>query len=212
MEELIRKFHHTALLQTGLKESSFLFEALRGAGWSILSGDTATSDDATMIVSLPSSDDQAPLPTDAKLSIALGVPSYHSAAGHDAWITGEEDRAELTAFFTRWLPPDLVALERLADAFGRSAVEQLTVSLREELRGALAALSRGDLPDGHKLSGLAGTLGFAAASEAWRDADQACGIDDARRTSRTAIVAITHWLESAGQPTLASGSSLESAG
>lgn len=165
-----------------------------------------------MVVSSPSSDDQASLADDARLSIVLGVPSARSAAGHDAWITGEEDEAELTAFFTRWLPPDLAALERLADAFGRPAVEQLAASLREELRSALAALSRGDLPDGHKLSGLAGTLGFAAASEAWRDADLARGIEDARRTSRTAIVAITHWLKAADQPPLASGSSPENAG
>lgn len=136
--------------------------------------------------------------TDTLLTIAVGSPLPTSSARHDAWITGREGRAELAALFTQWLPPAPETLERLAGVFGREVVAELAVSLRDELRHALEGLSVGAMPDGHKLSGLAGTLGFAAASAAWRDADEGGGTQDARRTSRTAIVAITHWLRAAG--------------
>lgn len=113
----------------------------------------------------------------------------------DAVLTGQETDDALAALFEQWLPPAHDQLERMATAFGRVSLAPLVVSLRDELRGAIDALAEGRTCDAHKLSGLTGTIGFAAASAAWRRQEEAGdALDDARRTTRTAIVAINRWL------------------
>lgn len=102
------------------------------------------------------------------------------------------DRVEqMAAVFRRWLPPPLDAVERMEQAFGRAGLLPIVAGLRAELE---AALRSGAQPDAHRLAGLSGTLGFAAASTAWRAAEEgATDAAEALHASRLALLAIGRW-------------------
>lgn len=182
---------YSAYIAADLDGSARLAAAAMHGGWTVQS---LASPDVSLVVDDPGSiarhDD---LPDDV-LRIAIG-DSAVPPARCDATISGRETDADLIALFAGWLPPGQDQLDRMAAAFGREAMTPLVANLREELRATLAALAGGGLYDAHKLSGLTGTIGFAAASQAWRELDKTGGAtDDARRTTRTAIVAINRWL------------------
>lgn len=81
----------------------------------------------------------------------------------------------------------------MAALFGRDALLPVVEGLRTELQ---QALDRPDAADAHRIAGLAGTLGFAAASASWQAVDQ--GGEDratALNDSRVALIAIDRWLQ-----------------
>lgn len=156
--------------------------------------------DAALVLSSFASGTSPQPANDMSLRIAISASQAAAPTNCDACITGTESLDDLAALFASWLPPDHAPLDRLASAFGRHEVQSLLSNLRAELRAALAALSSGAPCDSHKLCGLAGTLGFPAASQAWRDLDAPNGAQDARRTSRAAIVSISRWLRDNGVP------------
>lgn len=87
----------------------------------------------------------------------------------------------------------LDALTRMAALFGREALLPVVEGLLHELQ---RALDEPETADAHRIAGLAGTLGFAAASASWQAVDQ--GSEDkaaALRASRTALTAIDDWLQ-----------------
>lgn len=87
------------------------------------------------------------------------------------------------------------SLTRMAALFGRDALLPVVDGLRSELQQALV---RPDTADAHRIAGLAGSLGFAAASASWQAVDQG-GADRsaALRDSRTALITIEGWLRQA---------------
>jgi hypothetical protein len=183
-----------AIIATESVASRRFGDALSQAGWSLRGPATAQHVLPPEIsLAVHDGDDAAwaAVPGDM-LRITLGAGP--DAPG-DAALTGQETDEALAALFGQWLPPNHDQLERMATAFGRESLAPLVVSLRDELRAAVDALADGQPCDAHKLSGLTGTIGFAAASAAWRRQEEAGdALDDARRTTRTAIVAINRWL------------------
>jgi hypothetical protein len=88
------------------------------------------------------------------------------------------------------------ALDRLAAAFGAEPVRDLTERFAAMLDEALLLLVDGrGAVIAHRVAGLAGTLGFAAASRAWLalvEGDGNAG-GAATQESRRALVTIAHW-------------------
>lgn len=89
----------------------------------------------------------------------------------------------------------LDGLTRMAALFGRDALLPVVEGLRHELQ---QALDRPEAADAHRIAGLAGTLGFAAASAKWQAVDGGgSDVDVALPDSRTALMAIDGWLRQA---------------
>lgn len=83
-------------------------------------------------------------------------------------------------------------LTRMAALFGRDALLPVIEGLRAELQ---QALDRPAAADAHRIAGLAGTLGFADASNSWQAVDQGgVDVEAALRDSRIALSAIDGWL------------------
>lgn len=123
----------------------------------------------------------------------------HLPSDFDFMIDPDASVEEQAALLVRWLPPSLDPLERMAVSFGRPALEPLLSGLADELSAAVTAIDAGERPDAHKLAGLSGTFGFPDVGDRWRAIDQSAGdLSDARRLSRTTLVAIRRWLDSAG--------------
>ncbi|MGJ3629404.1 hypothetical protein AB5I41_25810 [Sphingomonas sp. MMS24-JH45] len=94
------------------------------------------------------------------------------------------------ALLARWTPLPLADLARLEVAFGHAEVTALLQRLRDQLNRALEGWGGGDA---HRLSGIAGMLGFADLATAWRAVDQCGGVEADRRArieTRRAIAAI----------------------
>lgn len=183
---------YQALVASDADRSELLIDCLAGAGWAPHRwdpGSEAPEHVALVVTQAAHASRQAASRDVIRITIA---PEAQSA---DLVLSGNETPAQLTTLFADWLPPGPEQLDRMAAAFGRAAMLPLIESLRDELRQSQAALDAGAPCDAHKLAGLTGTAGFSAASEAWRQLDaQAGATDDARRTTRTAIVAINRWL------------------
>lgn len=183
---------YSAYIAADLDGSARLGAAAAHGGWTVQS---LASPDVSLVVEHSGSIARHDNFPDDVLRIAVGDAAGPPTHG-DATISGRESEADLIVLFASWLPPGLDQLDRVATTFGREAMTPLVKNLREELRAALTALDGGGLYDAHKLSGLTGTIGFSAASQAWRELDKHGGPpDDARRATRTAIIAINRWLE-----------------
>lgn len=169
--------------------------ALTEAGWIIYAHDGSP---LSLIVhdiehAMPMGDGTADIPCITIREAGL-IHDHHA----DLEIPASEPDTALVARFAQWLPPSADELDRLAQAFGRASLAPLVERLRDELRAAVVLLDSGGRPDAHKLAGVAGTVGFAAASDAWRRLDEVDGpTGDARRETRKAIVTINHWLAAA---------------
>ncbi len=101
----------------------------------------------------------------------------------------------LTPLFESWLPPGAAPLGRLLALFGRAEFLPLVKGLQRELVAACDGNHLG-CASAHRLAGLSGTLGFDALSKSWSALDAGDGdFVAARRESRKAVVAITHWLD-----------------
>ncbi|WP_088182250.1 hypothetical protein [Sphingobium sp. Z007] len=135
-----------------------------------------------------------PLPTVRRDPIVAIVGDGAEDRAHpaDLRVDPDEPVEQMVAQFRLWLPPDGERLVRMEAMFGREALMPLVQGLRVALQQAIA---RADQADAHKMAGLAGTLGFAAASASWQAVDQGTGDRAAAlRDSRTALVAINRWL------------------
>lgn len=138
-----------------------------------------------------------PVPLTRMVQGRVGGGASSDGDGFDFRIDPDASVAEQAALLAQWLPPSLDALERMEASFGRSALEPLLAGLASELTSAITAIDLGQMPNAHKLAGVSGTFGFHDVGESWRAIDQGAGdLCDARRLSRTAVIAIDHWLES----------------
>jgi hypothetical protein len=93
----------------------------------------------------------------------------------------------------RWRPDGAAAIiMRLEAAFGRTEMHAMLARLKAALIEALATFDQSAIDQAHRLAGLAGTLGFAAASRAWRAVSEGTplGAGEVRRQTRLAIAAI----------------------
>jgi hypothetical protein len=116
------------------------------------------------------------------------VPSFPV----DLVIDAGQGIGPIADIFSRWLPPDGERLARMEALLGREGLLPVVQGLRAELQ---RSIDGADDVDAHKMAGLAGTLGFAAASASWQAVDQGMGeYAAALRDSRTALVVIDRWL------------------
>lgn len=102
---------------------------------------------------------------------------------------------EMVSVLQSWVPPTTEPLDRLLGVFGRSGFLPLVEGFQRSLALACGDHSLGNV-SAHQLSGLSGTLGFDVLSRSWNAVD--CGEGQpnaARRESRKALVAVTHWLD-----------------
>ena len=139
---------------------------------------------------------------DAPLS---GVPIlvYSATSFDDAEIVrrGMDGRVpkpcthdQLIAAIEPWLHDGQMAgAKRLAGIFGEDELRRLIAGLRDQLAAAVDELNLVAIPrSAHRISGLAGTLGFAAVSASWlalSEGDESAR-EQARRDARLAIAAI----------------------
>jgi len=94
--------------------------------------------------------------------------------GFDGWLPKPFSAAQLIGLLRRWLGTDQIgAIDRpgvkLAEILGEDASAAMTERLFASFAEAIAAIDGGAAPRGygHRLGGLAGTLGFAVLSAAW---------------------------------------------
>lgn len=95
--------------------------------------------------------------------------------GFDGLLSKPFAAGELIALVRRWVAVDLPAVgsgdraSQLADLLGREAAEAMIDRMRTNLLEAIEAIDAGgdERALGHRLGGLAGTLGFPALSAAW---------------------------------------------
>lgn len=134
----------------------------------------------------------APLARDRQIVAAIVDDDRPPRFPADLVIDLREDVETIAARLRLWLPPVLDGLDRMAAMFGRAALAPVVNGLRAELDEA----AKGGWPDAHRLAGLSGTLGLAAAAESWRAVESGSGDQAAAlRDSRTALIAIDRWLE-----------------
>jgi CheY-like chemotaxis protein len=104
-----------------------------------------------------------------------GGEGYFVERGFDGWLAKPFRADELIGLMRRWIGADQVA--ELADAagsplaklLGEEAARTMIARLHAQLAEAVKAIDDGadPRPIGHRMGGLAGTLGFAALSAAW---------------------------------------------
>ncbi|KRB86491.1 hypothetical protein ASE00_07270 [Sphingomonas sp. Root710] len=95
--------------------------------------------------------------------------------GFDGLLSKPFAASDLIALARRWLPVELPVIpegdraSQLADLLGREAADAMIDRMRINLLEAVEAIDAGgdERALGHRLGGLAGTLGFPALSAAW---------------------------------------------
>lgn len=98
---------------------------------------------------------------------------YFQERGLDGYLRKPFTAADVAAFAQRWLgcttPPPAGGDGRLAALLGEEAAAQMVDRLHTSLAEAVAAIDAGAAAAsfGHRLGGLAGTLGFPVLSAAW---------------------------------------------
>jgi len=172
-------------------------EALKCAGWTV---QTATQDDQTAAASIAlivaCGETGAPKGDGNQLIAALIDKAKVAAFPTDLLIDRNQSVAQIAKMLSLWLLPDTSSLTRMVEMFGQQDFLPVVRGLYGELDRALAIAEKGDRPDAHRLAGLTGTLGFAAASAAWQVVDQSgCEMQTALRNSKTTMVAIHRWLQ-----------------
>lgn len=124
-----------------------------------------------------------------------GGEGHFRGQGFDGYLRKPFTAAEAVGKLQRWLG-DGVSLpaggdDRLAALIGRDEAEHMVARLHQSMADAIAAIDGGADPAsfGHRLGGLAGTLGFPVLSAAWlavQDGDSASW-PTVRALSREAI-------------------------
>lgn len=95
--------------------------------------------------------------------------------GFDGLLSKPFAASDLIALLRRWVPVELPVIgsgdrsSQLADLLGREAAEAMIGRMRTNLLEAVEAIDAGgdERALGHRMGGLAGTLGFPALSAAW---------------------------------------------
>lgn len=98
------------------------------------------------------------------------LPTPLAAAAVDLLVAAPVDAAAVSATWQAWQARQTAAADqraRLAARFGAAAFARLTAGLATQLRSALVQPDGVAAGEAHRIAGLAGTLGFAAASAAW---------------------------------------------
>ncbi len=163
------------------------------AGWAVREVDQDDVDAvASAMMIVVDGQGQPPLFPGSRIVAAIveggAAPSFPT----DLVVDADQDIGPIAEIFSRWLPPDGERLARMEVMLGREGLLPVVQGLRAELQ---RAVDGADGVDAHKMAGLAGTLGFAAASASWQAVDQETGdAATARRDSRTALVVIDRWL------------------
>jgi len=92
----------------------------------------------------------------------------------DGWLPKPFTATELHDVLKRWLPVDTVVeqsgvREGLKQVMGSQEMDAMTARLRQNFAQAIAAIDAGadPAPYGHRLGGLAGTMGFVGLGGAW---------------------------------------------
>lgn len=122
--------------------------------------------------------------------VRIGALPAAAALAYDEIVPAPIDRDAATALLARWTPLRLDDLSRLEAAFGEAEVGAMLHRLRDQLDRAIDAPDTGAA---HRLSGIAGMLGFVELAAAWRGVDEGGGPDAERRArieTRRAIAAI----------------------
>lgn len=129
------------------------------------------------------------------------VGSVDDAAPEDIPVDMNIDSAcsdgTLRAMLDAWRPTsDVANFQRTADAFGTQPLLKVARGFVRELSVAIDSMDKGDFTAAHRIGGLAGTLGFRRASEAWLRIDEGDVSDlaGARREARLAQAAVSRWL------------------
>ena len=168
-------------------------EALQRAGWEVRAveqDDGSAMAAAHMLVVEGCTDLPSSRPDQLLAAVVDGAKDTGCAA--DLRIDPSQPIAQMAEEFRLWLPPDMSSLARMEALFGRDALLPVVQGLRAELDQTVAGTT---VPDAHRMAGLAGTLGFAAASESWQAMDRGTGDQAAAlRDSRTTLIAIDRWL------------------
>lgn len=147
------------------------------------------------VTAIRRSDGQAAsVPVLAYTTLGASDVSDLRTAGFDGLVTKPCTAAELATAAAAWRPDGATAaLDRLEASFGTAEIGAMTGRFRDMLTEALTRLDDdGAAPLAHRLAGLAGTLGFAAAGQAWlalSNGDKSAGTA-ARRETRRAIATI----------------------
>lgn len=95
--------------------------------------------------------------------------------GFDGWLAKPFTAGELLAVVRRWLGGDAIGAMppadngRLAALLGEESARSMIARLHQGLAESIVAIDAGAAPGpyGHRMGGLAGTLGFPALSAAW---------------------------------------------
>ncbi len=143
-----------------------------------------------------------PLPAGSAPVVALTTtrptgPSVLIAHGFDGVLPRPATPDDLVRVSADWHPGEEDrSLDRLAHSFGAGQIASMAGRLRELFATAVVAIDRGEVRDlAHRIAGVAGTLGFARAGQAWRALSDRDGGDAAvqaaaRREARRAIALI----------------------
>jgi hypothetical protein len=185
------------LIQSGGRFFSSLDNALERAGWLVTRFASDDGDNRADMALLVEANGENRSPPDGAGTPLLALVSDQPEAGFraDLVISPTMSVEAMTALFRAWLPPDTAALDRMVGMLGREGLAPVVAGLRDELAQAIDCIRNGEEAPAHRLAGLAGTLGFAALSAAWRAIDAGGGdMRDARRESRITLLALDRWL------------------
>lgn len=115
-----------------------------------------------------------PLPWASVPVIALATtrptgPSVLIAHGFDAVLARPATPDDIARVAAQWDPrAEERSLDRLAHSFGAAQIASMIARLRTLFATAVAAIDAGEVRDlAHRIAGVAGTLGFTRAGQAW---------------------------------------------
>lgn len=100
-------------------------------------------------------------------------------------------------------PDPATVLDRLAASLGAEPIRDMVDRFAVMLSDAVTALERGDAGAvAHRVAGLAGTLGFAAAARAWLRMAEGDAIPSVivAEESHSALATIARWQLNSGAP------------
>ncbi|WP_235398967.1 response regulator [Sphingomonas sp. SRS2] len=134
----------------------------------------------------------APVIAFTTLRPAAGVQHFIDR-GFDGWLAKPFAAADLVALVRRWIGGDQPMIgaddrrSQLADLLGQEAADAMVGRMLASLAEAVEAIDAGgdERALGHRMGGLAGTLGFPALSAAW------LALEDGGRTMWPTARAIT---------------------
>lgn len=192
-------------------QRAFAGQVLEAVGWSAIAADSVEATCSAWIapvhlvlldLHLPGLDPKIVLPRFRALPVGAAVPVVAFtttrlkdtepllAIGFDDVLAKPCTPGELMRCAARWRPrAPGAATVHLHQIFGHAEIDPLLARFRDLLAEALAALASGRAEAlAHRVSGIAGTLGFAAVGAAWlQHSEQGGDPADLRRLTRLAI-------------------------